>query len=81
MKWRKVFLSTVTGLSLLCSAHNAAAQRYPDTDLNRGPLNLIRRESLLCGKGWRFPVLIWGDRPVSACILKTRQRNIFGGDF
>lgn len=51
------------------------------SDWNRGPLNVFDRENLFCGRGWEFPGLIWGDRPVSVCIVKTRRQNRFGGPF
>lgn len=84
MKHRWVASIMIGGALLLGSITAASAQRHNDADLadlNGGLLNIFPRESLICGRGWRFPVLIWGDRPVSACILKTRQRNVFGGDF
>jgi hypothetical protein len=53
------------------------------SDLNGGPLGIIPRERLFCSKtGWRFPGLIWGERPVHACILRMPAReNVFGGPF
>lgn len=61
----------------------ASAQSYRDgaDPINKGPLNVYRRDTLKCGKGWSFPGLIWGDRPVSVCMIKTNKRNVFGGDF
>jgi len=35
---------------------------------------------LTCGRGQTFPGLIWGDCPISACILKIRRSpNALGG--
>lgn len=40
---------------------------------------LFPPSAMTCGSpGWTFPGLIWGDCPITACILKTRP-NTFGG--
>jgi hypothetical protein len=49
--------------------------------VNRGPLNVFRRDSVTCRGGWKFTGLIWGDRPVSACMYKPKKKNVFGGSF
>lgn len=75
----KLFFGSIcVTFALILSAPAAFAQ---DTDLNRGPLNIFPRSTLQCGKGWRFPILIWGDRPVSVCMHRGLGRNRFGGSF
>lgn len=49
--------------------------------INKGPLNVLRREQAQCGEGWTFPGLVWGDRPLSVCMYKTKKKNVFGGEF
>lgn len=51
------------------------------SDYNRGPLNMFAPEDLFCGKGWTFPVIIWGDRPTSVCMLKAPRQNGFTGQW
>lgn len=48
-------------------------------DYNQGPLNMFAPEDLFCGKGWTFPVIVWGDRPTNVCVLKAPRRNGFTG--
>ncbi len=67
---------------LVAPVASAQSYRYDGADpINKGPLNVYRRDTLKCGKGWSFPGLIWGDRPVSVCMIKTNKKNVFGGDF
>lgn len=79
--------SFLFSLTLALTVHTglidgASAQRFSADPYNRGPLNIFNRGQVLCGKGWRFPVLIWGDRPVSVCVLRgTSRPNGFGGSF
>lgn len=71
-------------LALALAAFGAAglnSAHAQDADLNRGPLNVFRREDLFCGRGWTFPVLVWGDRPVHVCMLRVRRQGRFGGPF
>lgn len=61
---------------------SSAGQRSSRTGLcqNKTLLNqLIPQENMTCGEpGWTFPGLIWGDCPITVCILKTPQGG-FGG--
>jgi hypothetical protein len=68
-------------LGLAVSAPSALA-RGADP-VNKGPLNVFRRDSLHCSGGWTFPGLIWGDRPISACMYKpnSMKKGAFGGAF
>lgn len=77
---RNFFISLALALAAFGAAglNSAHAQ---GADLNRGPLNVFRREDLFCGRGWSFPVLIWGERPVHVCMVRVRRQGIFGGTF
>ena len=61
------------GLTLALSALplEASAQYYS----GKRPtfLEMFPEDQMTCGRrGWRFPGLIRGDQPISACILKYR---------
>ncbi len=77
----RVIASGVLVGMLLTQGASAQSYRNGADPINKGPLNIYRRDTLKCGKGWSFPGLIWGDRPVSVCMIKTNKRNVFGGDF
>lgn len=75
----KAFASLLLAVTFMANS-SAAALYYPD-NVNKGPLNVFRRDTLHCGGSWKFTGLIWGDRPVSACMIKTKKKNVFGGEF
>jgi len=86
---KRFLLAAATAATIAMSIGTASAQSVWGADpVNRGLLNIFDADAMTCGEGWRFPVLIWGDRPVSACILKPRhdlpagrQGGLFGDDF
>lgn len=73
------FITSAVLFGAVLSAPSAFAQGADP--INKGPLNVFHRESLHCGGGWTFPGLVWGDRPLYACMYKTKKKNVFGGDF
>ncbi len=79
----KTTLTAFAILFALLMATPDASARGADP-INKGPLNVFRRDSLHCSGGWTFPGLIWGDRPISACMYKPNSMNrkgSFGGPF
>lgn len=76
----KTFLMvSVVVLGIAVAAPSAFARG--SDPISKGPLNVFRRDSLHCKGGWTFPGLVWGDRPISACMYKNNKRNVFGGEF
>lgn len=72
----KIFATLLIALSFFA----ASATTVSAEDFNKGPLNIFPREHMFCGrKGFRFPVLIWGERDVNVCILKSPRTPRFGG--
>jgi hypothetical protein len=81
---KRFLCSALLALMLIVHAEATSAQQaFGVSDpINKGPLNIFPREHLFCGRrGWEFPVLIWGSRTTNVCMLRTRRRNGFGGDF
>ena len=68
------------GIAVALAPVAASAQLYP----GKRPtfLEIFPEDQMTCGKvGWRFPGLIRGDQPITACILKYRNnagRSPFG---
>lgn len=72
-------VSVIIGAMLI--AGTASANFGSADPINRGPVNVFRRDSLHCKGGWTFPGLVWGDRPISACMYRNNKKNVFGGEF
>ncbi len=72
----KLLLTIGTSALMLLSSIPAHAQGADP--VNRGPMNIFSRDQLQCGKGWKMRGLIWGDRPVSVCMLRVKKSG-FGG--
>ncbi len=77
MEQMKKLILTAGMLGFLL-APSAPVYAYGADPVNRGPLNVFSRDQVQCGKGWRLRGLIWGDRPVSVCMLRVK-RSGFGG--
>ena len=63
------------------SSHSYQSNRHPHPCPDKSLLNkLVAQNMMTCGSpGWTFPGLIWGDCPITACILRSPQGK-FGGD-
>lgn len=75
-RMKKILAAFVLGLTVFAVSSPSV---YAE-DFNKGPLNMFPREHMFCGrKGFRFPVLVWGERDVNVCVLKSSRTPRFGG--
>ncbi len=82
-------MHTLLLLSLFFSYATATPQAHAGIvgaqlfeDRNGGPLSVFPKDEMHCSRGsWIFPGLVWGDRPISVCMVKPKTKNRFGGAF
>jgi len=80
---KQAYLKIIVVLSLVLPAAPAYAIHTGAGDARWGVVGIFPREQLFCGRNsWKFPGLIWGERPLGVCILRgTMRENRFGGPF